>query len=98
MHDIRKGNCPLCQHHEVVEAIQPDFGHAGVEHASSVTAEPRWVLGGRNPSKQYGLLTMYFCRACGYAQEFVQGPGEVPLEGRYKTRLIEGVKRDAPYR
>ena len=94
MRDIRKGNCPLCDHHEVVEAVPPEYGNDHMEVVSAVTAEPRWMLGGRNPRDHQGEFRVYFCRSCGYAQWFVLKPESVPISDDHRTKLVEGIKPD----
>lgn len=94
MRDIRKGNCPLCDHHEVVEAVPPEYGHGSGEIVSAVTAEPRWLMGGRNAQRHQGEFRVYFCRSCGYAQWFVLKPESVPISDDHRTKLIEGIKPD----
>lgn len=98
MRDIRDGNCPLCGHHQIVEAPLAEYGDQNAEYAAAVTAEPRWVLDGRNPRHPRGALMIYFCRACGFAQQFVQDPAEVPVNAEYKTRVIDGVRTKGPFR
>ena len=94
MRDIRKGNCPLCGYHIVVRAYQPDWGDGNFEHPASVTAAPRFLLSGRQPGATYGHLAIYFCRSCGFAQEFVEDPKTVPIGDDYRTKLIKGVKQE----
>lgn len=98
MKDIRRGNCPLCDHHEIIEAIPAEFGESDFERRESVTYEPRWILGGRNPKLGHGPLRTYVCRSCGFTQQFADGPDRIPIAPRYSTRIIEGVRRESPFR
>ncbi|MGE0788624.1 MAG: hypothetical protein AB7S26_23335 [Sandaracinaceae bacterium] len=98
MRDIRSGNCPLCDHHEIVEAQPPDFADEQIEVPSVVTADPRWMFSGRNPNDGHGELRIYFCRSCGYAQHFVLAPESVPISEGHKTRLIVGREGGTPFR
>ncbi|MCC7539958.1 MAG: hypothetical protein IT379_27300 [Deltaproteobacteria bacterium] len=98
MSDLRSGNCPLCDHHEVVEARPGEFGDGSREVGAAVAYEPRWVLGGRNPEYPYGHLSVCFCRACGYTQWFTAEPDKVPIGDEYETRLIEGKRKGPAFR
>ncbi|MFT5353445.1 MAG: hypothetical protein ACI9KE_000643 [Polyangiales bacterium] len=98
MRDIRNGNCPLCDHDEVVEADPPTYGHQDSERDMTVTADPRWLMSGRNPGKGHGELRVWFCRSCGFAQWFVSEPATVPISDEHKTRLIKGKKDPGPFR
>ncbi len=92
MRDIREGNCPLCDHHEITEVIPAEFGGNDLERLESVTYEVRWMLPGRNPTKPIGELRKYVCRSCGFTQEFTLKPSSVPDTSEY-TRTIVGVNR-----
>lgn len=94
MRDIRSGNCPLCDHHEIVAAYPPDWGMNDTDHPSAVTADPRLIFAGRTPGRTYGRLRLYFCRSCGFSQTFVELPDRVPVGEKYKTALIEGTQRE----
>jgi len=98
MLDIRKGNCPLCDWHEIIEAVPGEFADQSREVVPAVTYDARWVLSGRNPEHPHGPLLMYVCRRCGYCQQFAQGADAIPIGDNYKTRLIKGVERATPYR
>lgn len=98
MRDIRSGNCPLCDHNEVVEADPPEYYGNDFERDMTVTADPRRVLPGRNPLKGHGEFRVFFCRSCGFAQWFVLKPESVPISEDHKTRVIEGKKAQPPFR
>lgn len=98
MKDIRRGNCPLCDHPEIVEAVSAEFINDGRERIAAVTYDPRWMLEGRNPSYPHGALKRYVCRSCGFAQEFASNPGAIPIGDQHRTRVISGVKASEPYR
>jgi len=92
MRDIREGICPLCAHQEIVEAVPAEFGDGNMElqNGVAVTYAPRWIMGGRNPSHPKGLIRLWFCRSCGYSQQFVLEPGEVPIDAEHRTALHRG--------
>jgi len=88
----------LCDHHEIVSAYPPEYGNSDLEHSSTVTADPRWVLGGRNPKRGHGVLRAFFCRSCGFTQWFVEDPETVPIGDDHRTEIVEGVKKSEPFR
>lgn len=88
MRDIRKGVCPLCEHDEIVEGFPGEFIQGGIETPAAFTYDPRWLLGGRNPSNAHGVLSYYMCRSCGHLQWFVQDPENVPIDAERRTRLV----------
>ncbi len=99
MRDMREGNCPICDHHEIVEGVPCEFsGDVNRELIAAFTYDARWLMSGRNPKYAHGELKYYMCRQCGYLQWFVDQPQEVPIGDDYRTRLIEGVERKGPYR
>ena len=99
MRDIRQGNCPLCDHHEVVEGDPGEFtGDTNREVTAAFAYDARWVRSGRNPDHAYGVLKYYMWRQCGYLQWFVDNPQEVPLSDEHRPRLTKGVERKGPYR
>lgn len=98
MRDIRKGNCPLCEHNEIVVSEAGEFGHNDWEKPMCVTYDARWVASGRNPRYGHGPLSMYMCRQCGFVQWFARDPQTVPVDDEHKTKLIEGTAPAGPYR
>lgn len=86
--DIRKGVCPLCAHNKIVSALPAEFGDADMEKTAAITYEPRWIMGGRNPSHPRGKLRTYVCSHCGYLQQFCEDPENIPLGEKYQTELI----------
>ena len=55
----------------------------------AVTAEPRWVMGGRNPSYGIGELLLHICKSCGFAEWYVSDPESIPIGEDYRTELIK---------
>ena len=98
MQDIRKGNCPLCDHHEIIEAIASEFSADSQDLVAAVTYDKRWVIGGRNAKYPHGPLRMYVCRSCGFTQWHADSPEQIPIGDDHRTRIINGVERNAPYR
>jgi hypothetical protein len=88
--DIRKGICPQCGHHEIIEAAQSEFGDADRTSQMCVTYDARWVFPGLNPAKGHGPLYLYVCRACGFSQWYAKNPERIPISEGHRTRLIEG--------
>jgi hypothetical protein len=100
MKDIREGNCPLCDHNEIIEAVPAEFSDAG-EIVAAVTYDPRWLLQGlgRNSRRPRGVLVIYVCRACGYLQWFAKDPDQIPIDEEHCTRLVKGRERSRdPFR
>jgi len=91
LHDMRKGLCPVCGNNEVIEAIPRDLGDESAEY-QAVTYEAV-NFGELVPVYQrvaHGVLKMYVCRRCGYAQYFADNPGAIPIGDEFLTRLIKG--------
>jgi hypothetical protein len=78
----------LCAHQEIIESVPALFGDADGEKEQAVTYEPRWVMSGRNPDHPRGILRLYVCRHCGFAQSFALDPGSIPIGKDHRTRLI----------
>ncbi len=85
---MKSGKCPKCGGTAIVEARPGEYGHADRDLPMSVTAEPRWMLPGRNPRHPKGELLMYFCRECGFVEWYVADPKSVPIGPEYKTRRV----------
>jgi hypothetical protein len=110
MEDIRKGRCPLCAHHEIVEGpvldLSPRTAH-WVGSQFSATEQGAFPAGfayaaGKSPGEVavYGSLVRYACRECGYTQTFVSAPKTIPIGREYGTRLLSTAPSDpsGPYR
>jgi len=85
---MRSGKCPKCRGSEIVVAQPPEYGHGSIETPMTVTAEPRWFLGGRNPRHGKGQLVLYVCRSCGFAEWYVTDPRSIPIGAEYRTRML----------
>ena len=46
---MKNGICSKCGFDEIVESVPADYAHGDREVPRSVTANPRWMLDGRNP-------------------------------------------------
>ena len=100
MDDIRKGICPLCQHNEIVEAVPYEFDETTIPNQLALAHEPRTGWLNKNafsPSDAYGMLRVYACRSCGFAQWFADDPKRVPIGEQYRTRILRGPDT-TPYR
>lgn len=105
MEDMRHGNCPLCGHDEVLATTPLEFsGEFHTERRMRAAwgrkLEKSWLQGDREVLDQeqpYGELLLFICRACGFAQWFVEKPGEIPVGEEAGTRLVRG-KKTPPYR
>jgi hypothetical protein len=109
--DIRNGNCPLCNHHEVIEGQPAEQGSVEVPSWSRRPSRPTsrsfahrlnprrlFAREMRPPEEPLGRLQNYMCRSCGFTQWFVNAPGEVPVGEEFRTRLIRGTPRGDSYR
>ena len=90
---MKDGVCVKCGHHEVIEAKAADYAEDSIEREMSVTAEPRWVMGGRNPRYPHGVLYTYTCRSCGFTEWYARNPSSVPIGPKFKTKLIGKPRR-----
>lgn len=103
MDDIRNGNCPLCNHHEILEGQPAEFStdlNVELPMAFAYRLRPLGlILGEKRLAEQpFGKLQYYMCRSCGFTQWFVDAPGEVPVGEEFRTRLIQGTPRGGSYR
>ena len=98
MRDIREGNCPLCDHDEIIEAVPGEFADGHQEVVAAVAYDARWLGGGRNPRHPHGRLLLYVCRRCGFAQTFAEQPADVPIGEEFLTRLVKGRPPGRGYR
>lgn len=98
MKDIRQGECPLCDHPEVIEAVPSVSGRYGDAYHLALSEGRRtdgktW----EDTRVEIGPLTSFTCRACGFTQWFAQNPQSIPIGDGFHTRIVEGPKR-GPYR
>jgi hypothetical protein len=95
MQDIRKGSCPLCAHHQIVECTPVDHLYGKVAlHVGAATA---YGPSG-DPTGTYSPFLAYVCRSCGYTQWFATNPAGIPIGKEQRTRLIEGASPSGPFR
>ena len=93
---MRLGKCPKCGGTEIIVAHPGEYGDGSQEVGPmSVTAEPRWVMSGRNPSYGKGELVLYVCRTCGFAEWYAEDPQSIPIGEEYKTELLGSSEPDA---
>jgi hypothetical protein len=85
---MRSGICSKCGGSDVIRSLPAEYGHNDFERPMTVTAEPRWVMSGRNPHNGRGRLSMYVCRDCGYVEWYVQDPQDIPLGEEYQTARV----------
>ena len=97
MLDLRLGTCPLCRGNEVIETVPSMF--VGEPHWEAALAVTYLDDGrGRDPARPSGLLSLFTCRRCGYAQWFAAHPGSIPIGREHRTRLVKGPDPAPPYR
>jgi predicted RNA-binding Zn-ribbon protein involved in translation (DUF1610 family) len=84
---MKSGKCPKCGQTKIITAQPGEYGHDFQECRMTVTADPRWVLSGRNPLHGHGKLVLYVCQECGFAEWWVRDPKNIPIGKEYKTRL-----------
>lgn len=89
------GTCPLCSHHEVIEAELQETNDEGIPSPLPVSWGPR---PGSTRWEPVGLLKAYVCRRCGHTELFTDSPERIPIGRAHRTRLVEGPKRPGPYR
>ena len=99
---MRQGRCPLCDHHEIIEATVTEFSgeYSEQQRPLAVAHGTRHVLlAGERPDadKPVGLLNQCICRRCGFVQWFASEPGRIPIGMEYGTRLVQ-TPAAAPYR
>ncbi len=105
MDDMRQGNCPLCAHDEILATEPLEFsGEFHTERRMRAAwgrkTETSWLQGDRevlDKEQPYGDLSLFICRACGFAQWFVDKPGDIPVGEEAGTRLVRG-KKKTPFR
>jgi rubrerythrin len=95
MHDMREGTCPLCNHHEVIEAIPIDLTEKDHKRQSVTYESERLGSGDPIPGtlrlhQAYGALTYYVCRKCGFVQWFAESPEKIPIGKHTRTRMRRG--------
>jgi hypothetical protein len=101
MEDMRKGECPLCKHDEVIEAIAMDL--APVETAwppgtGAFAAAVTHTFREGNTFASHGIIRRYVRRRCGYMQSFADSPADIPIDAAHRTRLIGNRRPSGPYR
>lgn len=94
MRDIRLGTCPRCEHNEIIEAAAFDVRDGNVTEPEVVVGVRAWRAA---DCHDYGPLTRYVCRGCGYTQIFAANAAEIPIGKDYGTRLVQGPPKP-PYR
>ena len=87
---MKSGKCIKCDCEKVIESIPADYADNNHEIEMKVTADPRWVFGGRNPNAMsYGKLRLYICSSCGYSEWWTLDPEKVPIGDEYKTKYVK---------
>ncbi len=91
---MKSGHCPKCHGTEIILAHPAEYGDSSMEIGPiGVTAEPRWVMDGRNPRYVKGELVLYVCRACGFTEWYALEPESIPIGEQYRTEIIESPRR-----
>ncbi len=91
---MKSGQCPKCGGTEIILAHPAEYGNESMEVGPiSVTAEPRWMLSGRNPKHGQGELVLYVCRACGFSEWYALEPESIPIGEDYRTEILESGQR-----
>jgi hypothetical protein len=103
MLDMRQGQCPLCQHDEIIEATLSEFSGELDERERPLAiahgTQHRFIVGERtDPEKAYGVLSQCICRRCGFVQWFAAKPGEIPVDTTPGLRMIRSAAGRGPYR
>jgi hypothetical protein len=83
---MKSGKCPKCGCGKIITALPGEYVN-NYECEMTVTADPRWVLPGRNPSYGHGVLMLHVCNDCGFAEWWVKDPKNIPIGSEYKTTL-----------
>ena len=96
--DLRTGVCPLCGHHEAIEAVPNEFGFS--DYSATQLAVTHRADGVDRKRRDYpvGKLMLYVCRKCGYVQWFATLPEKIPIGEEYQTKLIQGRPSQGPFR
>jgi len=92
---VRSGTCPKCRGTKIILAHPPEYGQNSFEVPMAVTAEPRWILSGRNPRYGKGELVVYVCRSCGFVEWYALDPESIPIGNDYRTEVVERSKGSA---
>jgi len=86
---MKSGQCPKCNATDILVAHPGEYGGDSMEVGPmSVTAKPRWILGGRDPRESIGAMVLYVCRSCGFAEWYVTNPKSVPIGQDYQTEIL----------
>ena len=88
LEEMKNGICTKCGHTEVIRAKAADYAGDSQEKEMSVTADPRWVMPGRNPAYPHGRLYLYTCRSCGYTEWYATKPEQIPIGEDYRTEIV----------
>ena len=89
MEDIRRGLCPLCGHHEIVQAWPTYPGDDGNDLPLAEAHSKRSWTGGIT---MYGPMSTFTCLQCGFTQWFAAAPENIPIGGEFNTALLLGRK------
>jgi hypothetical protein len=96
MRDIRQGQCPLCQHDEIIQAAAADYPEGAWKPTPLAVTYDRAQ---RDPvTAALGAYNVFVCRSCGFTQWFASRPENIPIGEQHFTRLIRGPKSEGPYR
>jgi hypothetical protein len=103
MLDMRQGQCPLCQHDEIIEATLSEFSGENDEHERPLAiahgTRHQFIVGERtDPDRSYGVLSQCICRRCGFVQWFAAEPGKIPVDTTPGLQLIRAPGAGGPYR
>ena len=91
MDDLRTGICPLCDHREVLRRQVTEFsGKASYQVKLAFAYGEAEGIFDHALQHPHGLLWMYVCRGCGYAQWFAQDPAKIPIDPALGIELVKG--------
>ena len=96
--DLRTGVCPLCGHHEAIEAVPNEFGFSDYSATQLAVTHRADGIDRKRRDHPVGKLMLYVCRKCGYAQWFANMPEKIPIGEEYQTKLIQGRPPQGPFR
>ncbi len=96
---MRKGECPLCNHDEVIEAIAMDLAPVATQYppgTGAFAAAVTHTFRDGNTFASHGIIRRYVCRRCGYLQSFADSPADIPIDEAHRTRLISNRRSSGP--
>ncbi len=96
--DLRTGVCPLCGHHEAIEAVPNEFGFGDNSAVQLAVTHRTDGIASKLRQHPVGKLMLYVCRKCGYTQWFAHMPEKIPIGEEYQTKLIQGRPPQGPFR